>query len=358
MIKIKLGIADSDLLYLNRLTKLFSSQYKNQIEIYSFSESSCVAEAVRENKINVLLVSQDANVHADTIADYCVFAYLVDSRHIDEFNSCKTICKYQRADIIYRQILGLYSEKLSDKVKYRNSSGKNASVSLFVSGCDGAGASTTAAAYAAYLAQHGKKTLYLNIKQFSDTESLFNGIGNGTFTDAIFAVKSRKSNLTLKLESIVRQSQNGVFFFTGCKDPLDYTEINAEELRYLINELSGSFGYDYIVLVSDFYFSDKLAALLEISSDVVIVSEGNRNSQIQLVRKSQAIGGLEKRLHSDISGKLKILFNKTKFLNTFCTDIPVIGIQPELEQVDENEIVRMISTSDIFDSLYKKEAAV
>lgn len=355
MIKIKLGIVDSDKLYLSRLTKLFELRYKNQIEIYSFSDFSNVPDAVRENKINVLLAAQDVQVQTGRLADYCMFAYLVESKQIDTYNKCRTICKYQRTDLIYKQLLGLYSEKLADKVRYKNSGLKKSDISLFVSGCDGAGATTAAAAYAEYLTARGRKTLFLNLKQFRDTGSIFSASGEGTFTDVIFAVKSRKVNMMLKLESIVKQSSSGVYFYDTCTNPLDYTEISADELKILIDEMSGSFGYEHIVIVSDFYFSDKLIQLIECASNIIIVSGDSKISQVQLIQKAKAISSLEKRKQINISDKLSLIFNRTKFTKTFTTEIPVLGIQPEMELSDERDIVRSFSASDMFEKICARE---
>ena len=123
MIKIKLALVDSDEVYLKRITKLFSSKFQNQIDIYSFSDGLTVADAVREKKINVLIATQDMEINTDKLADFCMFAYFTDSISIASYNNKKSICKYQRADLIYKQILGLYSEKLADKVRYKNITG-------------------------------------------------------------------------------------------------------------------------------------------------------------------------------------------------------------------------------------------
>ncbi len=351
MIKIKLGIIDNDRIYLNRISKYFSTNYKNQVEIYSFTDESTVAEAVRQNKINVLVASQDSEIRTDRLADFCMFAYFVDSKMIDTYNDHHAICKFQRADLIYKQLLGLYSEKLADKVKYKNSGTRKSEISLFVSGFDGAGATTSAAAYAKYLAAKGRKTLFLNLKQFGSTENIFEASGKGSFTDAIFAIKSKKVNMTLKLESIVKQSEDGVYFYDNCQNALDYTEIKLDELEILLDEMSSSFGYHNIVVVSDFYFSDSLIYLMEQAKDIIIVSDNRKSSQIQLERRTSAIKSLDNRHNLHISEKVRLIFNKTINASIFRTDFPVIGIQSELEIYDDKEIVKTIAFSGIFDKM-------
>ncbi|MDD6826725.1 MAG: hypothetical protein PUE12_11585 [Oscillospiraceae bacterium] len=358
MIKIKLGIVDSDRLYLKRLTDFLGRKYSTQIEIYSFSESEGVLEAVKENRINVLAVSSDTEIDPDKIADFCMFAYITDSGIIDTYNGRRTIFRYQRADVIYKQILGLYSEKLADKVRYRTTGAKKANISLFLSVCDGAGATTAAAAFAEHQTRIGKKTLFLNLKQFRDTGSIFNAAGEGTFTDVIFALKSRKVNMTLKMESVVKQNSSGVYFYDTCTSPLDYTEIREDELKVLIDEMSTSFGYDDVVIVSDFFITDRLIILLEYAKEIIMVSGDGKQFKTYLTYRTGAIEKIEKRRHINITDKLRVIFNRTKFSKTFHTDIPVIGIQADISTDDEREIVKKFSASDMFDKICVTEAAI
>ncbi|MDO5560979.1 MAG: hypothetical protein Q4F95_15460 [Oscillospiraceae bacterium] len=350
MIKIKLGLVDADPVYLNRITELFTRKYQEQIEVYSFTDAKNIPQIVREKRINVLIASQDIMIDTQQIADFCMFAYFVDYNTIETYNKKRVVCKYQKADLIYKQILGLYSEKLADKVKYKNSSDKKARLLLFVSGCDGAGATTTAAAYATRLALKGKKTLFLNLKQFGSVP-FTGGAGDGSFTNAIFAVKSKKVNMTLKLESVVKQSQQGVYFYESCKSSLDYAEMKADELECLLDEMKTNFGYEYIVLVDDFYMCEKFMFLLKYVTGIIMVSDSVRTSQIQLKKRYEAINSVEKRTKTSISDKVGLLLNKTTSRNCFRTDIALVGVQPKLKINSQSELVKVISESDVFDKI-------
>ena len=60
----------------------------------------------------------------------------------------------------------------------------------------------------------------------------------------------------------------------------------------------------------------------------------------------------------NISDKMKIIFNKSGYIKTFPVDIPVVGIQPELDIREEKDIVRNFSSSEMFSKLYAEEDAV
>ena len=354
LIKLKIGLLDSDKIYLERFTGIMERKFGNQIEMFSFTDPDGVISSVNENHINVLLASGDCRLSEEKLSDSCMFAYLADSAEINSVNGKNTIFRYQSADGIYRTLLSLYSEKMSNSVSYRSGAG-HARVSLFIPECEGAGASTAAAAMAEYSAATGRKTLFLNLRQFRETEELFSAPGDSTFTDVIFALKSRKANMTLKLESIVKKSKSGVYFFGSCRSPLDSEELDRAELGTLIDELDSSCGYDSLVIVSDFFISEKFSVLLDKADDVIIVSGDSRLSEQRLKQKQAAITGLEKRDLAGITDKLRVLFNKSA--KAIQLGIPVLGIIPDTGAGGEREIIRRITASGVFGNIFSEEAA-
>ena len=148
MIKIKVGLIDSDKIYSKRFTKLMSERHGSQIEIFSFTDPEKAFGSVEKNGINIVIASGDSTPDADGFSGSCEFAYFTDSSEIDTLNGRKTIFRYQSADSLYRALIGLYSEKVKDSVSYRTGEGKTR-ISLFVPEREGAGASTAAAAMAA-----------------------------------------------------------------------------------------------------------------------------------------------------------------------------------------------------------------
>ena len=89
----------------------------------------------------------------------------------------------------------------------------NCKVLLFTGIEGGTGASSAAAACALYFAQNGKRVLYLNIEKFGSADMFFYGEGQYTMSDIVYNIKSKKSNLSLKLESSVKLIREGYTFF-------------------------------------------------------------------------------------------------------------------------------------------------
>jgi len=351
IIKIKLGLVDSDRLYLERLTEQFGKKYGGQIEVWSFSEVSSVIRSVRDNRINILVVSQDIEIDEKSLSSSCAVAYLTDTPDIETYNGCGTVFRYQRTDALYRAVIGLYSEKISDRIVYRKNTGR-AGITLFLPEAEGSGAASAAAAFSEISSENNKKTLFLNLRQFRSTESLFTSSGNSTLTDVVFSLKSRKANMRLKLDSIVKQCR-GVYYFDSCANPLDITEMTGEELMILLDELGCSCGYERIVIVSDFYISDRLNVLMESADRIVIVSGSSPAAEARLKRKYDAVLSTEKRMQNSIIQKTGVIYNRSD--KALKTEIPVLGIFPDQGPVDDDELIKRMKKSDVFCRIPERE---
>ena len=230
--KIKLAILEKDRSYLSRIVPAFGSKYADKLEIYSFTNYDVAIETVRISRIDVLLASDAFDIDVSKLPARCAFAYLVDSPGIDMINDQRAICKFQRADLIYKQILSAYSEKATGIMGFAPGEEKS-TVIVFASPAGGVGTSTIAAACALHFAKADKKVLYLNLETFGSADLFFQGEGVFDMSDLIFALKSKKSNLHLKLESCIKRDARGVYFYSQPKIVLDRLELKEEEILRL-----------------------------------------------------------------------------------------------------------------------------
>ena len=161
--KIKLAILENDSNYLNRMVVAFNTRYADKLEIYSFTSYDVALEALTSSKIDVLVASDYFNVDSKKLPPRCGFAYLVDSPDIDNVREQRAICKFQKADLIYKQILSIYSENAENMSKIKLSE-DGSKLITFSSPCGGTGTSSVAAACAVNYAKRGKKVLYFNLE--------------------------------------------------------------------------------------------------------------------------------------------------------------------------------------------------
>ena len=351
--KIKLAILDSDINFLNKLVSSFNIKYYDKLEVYSFTDKEIAISTLKTNRIDVMLANISFDVDVDSLPKGLAFAYLIDSIDVENIKQQRAICKYQKYDLIYKQILSVYSEKAEylGATKHGDDSAK---VILFCSiGC-GAGASTLAAATAKRYAKAHKKTLYLNLEKLGAADIFFKGEGQFTMRDIIYAIKSKKTNLYLKLESSVKQDASGVYFFSQSKRALDMYELSAKEIVYLISELKHMGSYEYIIIDFDFNLNSEILKVYNQANSVVWVGDGSAMSNNKLMRAYDAVSILEKDLDIPLLNRIKLIYNRFssksgRKLENF--DLTCIGGVQVFVYTEVSQVVDQISTLDMLDKI-------
>ena len=294
-----------------------------------------------------------ASVAADALPKRCGFAYMVESADIDTLNDQRAIFKYQKVELIYKQILSVYSEKASSVSGLRLDD-DSCKVLMFCSASGGVGASSMAAACACHFASMGKKTLYLNLEQFGTSDAFFNGEGQFTMSDVVFAVKSKKANLALKLESCVRMDPRGVYFFSASAVALDMMELSSEEVIQLISELQLTGSYDYLIVDTAFSLDKSMLNVYRKSHALVMVGDGSEISNMKTKRAYEALSILEQNADSPLVKRLSLIYNKA----TNSTSKPITGIEiktlgsaSKYGQANTQQIIGELAKLTVFDKI-------
>jgi len=357
--KIKVAILDDDQIYLRRIVGYFTSILADKVEIYSFSDLETALTTINEGpkKMDVFLASPGFDVDISKLPKNLGFAYFVDSPDIDNYREQPAICKFQKAELIYRQMLSIYADA-TDVIISHNSNDENDAIILsFVSACGGDGSSSVAAACAVNLANAGKKVLYLNLEQFGSSNVFFEAGGNFDLGDIIFAIKSNKSNITVKLESAVKHDISGVFYFESCKMAFDVMEINPNDMQRLLYELNSLGKYDYIIIDMDFNFNDREVEVMKESYRIIFVCSGSEISNMKMNKALNAITIFEQQNKIALVPKINIIYNK--FEPNKCTmmqeqDVEMIGGINMFADNEPKQIVRDIAANRIFEKFMVK----
>lgn len=352
--KIKLAILEKDQSYLKRIVSVFNTKYSDKIEVYSFTDIEKAIASLDEVRIDVFVSTDAYEVDQKRLPKRCGFAYLVDSSDVETVNEQRAICKFQKVDLIYKQILSIYSEK-AGSISGLKLDDESTKVVAFNSVSGGVGASSVAAAYAIYLATNGKRTLYLNLEKFGSSDVFFSEEGQFSMSDIIFALKSKKANLALKLESCVRQDPKGVYFYSQPKIALDMLELSCDEVMRLISELKLTGSYDYIVVDSDFSIDADSRKMLNLAHVIVWVGDGSEISNSKIERAYTALSTLEKNSDSPLTSRIALIYNK--FSNKTGKSIGDIGIRsiggaPRYEHATTAQVIEQLLKKDMLSKIF------
>ncbi|MCI8462776.1 MAG: chromosome partitioning protein ParA [Lachnospiraceae bacterium] len=352
--KIRLAILEGDKAYLERITTVFNTKYINKLEIYCFTDKAAAMQSVKSSRIDVFLANESFGVDKAEIPQDCGFAYLIDASDIKCLAGITAICKFQKVEMIYRQILDVFSEKATDMTGILAHDENSSYLTAFLTAGGGTGSSVAAAACAMNFAQKGRNTLYLNLERFGSADAFFNASGDSDLGDIIYAIKSKKANLSMKLESLVKQDSSGVFFFSPTKMALDITELTIAEAKQIISILRLSGTYNHIILDLDFSLDKRLLSLLEDCNSIVFVTDGSQVSNIKLERALRSLEVLEQQGDTKILQKSGILYNR--FSSHTSRKIDNTGLKEyggisRFEGFDTQNLLQQLKTQAVFEQL-------
>lgn len=351
--KIKLAILERDKSYLMRIASAFGTKYADKLEIYSFTDPEVALQTLNSAKIDVLLASDAFTIDTHRLPNRCAFAFLVDSMGIETLREQHAICKFQKADLIYKQILSVYSEKASSITGFKIT-GDEGQIIAFCSASGGVGSSTMAAACATRFAAREKKVLYLNLEKFGSSDVFFSGQGQFDMSDIIFALKSKKTNLPIKLESCVKQDHCGVYFYSQAKIALDMMELTTEDTLRLISELKLMGEYDYIILDMDFALDKETLKIYRQAQAIVLVGDGSVGSNTKTERAYTALATMEQNSDAPLTNRVSFIYNKVSSKNGQSIDemgLKVLGGAPRYAGASVQQLREQLAAMDIFDGI-------
>lgn len=350
--RIKLAILDNDLIYLKRIVSLFNSKYAADLEIYSFTEQETAILNLAANKIDVFLASDSFEIELTQIPSKCGFAYFVDDANVESINDQKAICKFQRVDLIYKQIVSLYSEHAPNLKETMASQGKAKTI-CFAPVSGGTGATTLSVAASKYLSEKGYRVIYFGLENFSNPDMYFNGEGSECLSDIIYAIKSKKANWPLKLKSVVKKDESGVSFFSQAHTELDVKELNLEDRLELITELVTSGDYDYVIIDSEFSIDDEQLKLFNNFNSVILVCDGTPASVGKLKRAYNSLQIISEQKEWNLLARMGVVYNRFSSKTGVQADIEinVIGGTPVYAQATNEQIIEQLKKMELFDKL-------
>lgn len=352
--KIKLAILEKDKSYLTRIVSVFGAKYADKLEIYSFTDPAVAISTISTAKIDVLLSSDAFEVNLQELPNRCAFAYLVDSMGIETVNDQRAICKFQKADLIYKQILSVYSEKASSITGFAMG-GENCQVVVFCSPSGGTGCSTMAAACAVRYAAQKKKVLYLNLEKFGSSDLFFEGQGQFSMSDIIYALKSKKTNLPLKLESCVKQDLRGVCFYSKANVALDMMEMNTEDILRLISELKLMGSYDFIILDMDFSLEQNMLKIYRQAGFVVWVGDGSVTSNTKIERAYQALSIMEQNADAPLTNRISFMYNRVSSKSSQSLNVQglkILGGAQRFEGATVHQVMDQLASKDFLNAIH------
>ncbi len=346
--KIKLAILENDSGYLRRVVNMFNNKFAEELEIHSFTDEDTAIECLEEKKIDVFLANSNFRIDFSKIPKRCGFAYLVENLDISLYDNHKAICKFQKGELIYKQILSIYSEHIPNITGIQTSENGAMKTIAFCSPCGGVGTSTVAAACALALNNAGHRVLYLNTEVYGDADTFFNCDGQFDFSDVIYAVKSNKTNRAMKLQSTVKKDQSGISFYSSVKVPLDMMDMKTADYLTLQSELKALGCYDYVIIDMDMPKRQSSYEFLQQCNAIVLVTDDSNISKNKINKAIYSIKVIDEQSDFAILPRMWLIRNKTSVGDAVQNEIRLLGAFPVYQTVSPAQMAKQLSLSESF----------
>lgn len=353
--RIRLGLLDDDLRYITRLTDYFSERYTLQIEANLFTDAAALQTFLRQHgRLDVLLAKQELLPDPESLPGRIQLAYLCEESGISRQGDRPAICKYQKAEAIYRAVQGLAASVDAGGRQY--AADGNCDVFLFAGVTGGVGCSTAAMGCAARLAAQGRNVLYINLQQTAMLDTVFR-VRGASMTRVRYELKSWRQGggtdlgkLQLKLQSLLATDPDThVMSYDGFELPLEAMDMDEAELQSLLQAAAGL--CECCVLDMDGILNKRLLAAIRRAAWTVLVSDGSAKGNRCLERLLRSIEIQDGTDEPVLQGRLGVLYSRFGSAATE-TDLPpqanLLGSIPNYAGAGEKRIVQELIGSGVF----------
>ncbi|MBT9776415.1 hypothetical protein GPL15_07850 [Clostridium sp. MCC353] len=353
--QIRLIIGDADVRYLSNLVSFLEKNYMSKLEIFSFSNRDVMMEYFQNGNADVILLDESIGITAQEVSTYGKTALLSDQGAQAGQEGVRIIEKYKKPDLIYKDILDIYAD-CGRGHGFRPTDVAAGKMILVTGFSGGMGASTFAAALAMKYASKDKKVLYLNLETTGSSSDFFSGTGNYCFDDVIFALKSQRADIRLKMESSVRRdAKSGVYYFEPCSTPMYMLEMTYQDILRILEVLALSGDYEYVVTDMNFQLSKDFMEIMKLMNRIVLVEDGTETANSKFVRTMQALKVLESQCRFNVTDLMAVVYNGfgTKSSSEIPgLRLPVLGKLPVIRRALVHEIINYIlGIEDVFAKL-------
>lgn len=354
--KIKISICSDDMLYCEKLVNYFNSHYYDKFQWNVYTQSIYLKQIFESNTADLILVGEEMNSELQKLEEQFeisqLWAYLITDKN-DWKEEERYLEKYRRADLIYRDLLDLYAEK--EHIHYENLSivsGKTTFIA-FVSAAGGTGASTIACAAAKAFSQMDK-VLYFNLEALGSCELAFAGEDKPGLDELVYAIKSRRNTLELKVESSISRDESGTCYFKECSNPMDLKSLSAEDIKELMKAIEASKAYDKVIIDLGNGLQDKEIAVMSMAGRIIMIMDHSEIAAVKMRRYLEFVKTVEEIRKIDIISKMQIYFNRTlknTQLPEQISQIRVGGAFPLIENGTFAGVINKLSGMELLQSI-------
>lgn len=240
-----LAICDVEAEYAHNFMEYMNRKRSIPFEVQAFTSFEHLMNFGRENRIEILLISDRTVKEEVGGLDIGRVIILSEGVHHPSLDQYPSVYKYQSSDTVIREVMNCYGAEQFPALQLQ--AVKKETELIGVYSPVGRAAKTSFAITLGQILARKKVVLYLNLEEYSGFEQLLECRYERTLGDLIYYIRQGNSNLILKMNSMIR-TMNNLDYLPPVLSPMDIQNTSFDEWMTLLNQLIQNSPYETVIL--------------------------------------------------------------------------------------------------------------
>ena len=232
--------------YVQRFAEYVNRRPASLLAVHGFTDSGELSAYTKEHPVDLLLLSEEIAAELPKKKEYGTVILLSGEEYqTGPQTEYPRIYKYQSCPQILRQAMDFYAEQAAvvPGVMLRTEGMKRIAV---YSPVGRTGKTGFALALGKEIAKK-RRTLYLNLEEYSGFAELYPVDGGWTLSELLYFLKQGKSAFGWKLEGMIR-SMGEMDYIPPLRSPVEYETVKREDWKQLLELLEKESRYEGVIL--------------------------------------------------------------------------------------------------------------
>lgn len=240
------ALCDTEFEYACRFMEYLNQNRGIPFEVHAFTSTEEFIHFARENKVEILLISEKAMVSEIKYLPINQIMILSEGAESLEFCEFPNVYKYQASDLVIREVFSCYGQNLADSGSGPRP-GKTKLKTLGIFSADNQSWKKLFALTLAQVLAKERNVLYLDLEAFSILPHLLDRECEGGLSEILYLARQEKKALTVRLKSMVQKIQ-AIDYLPPVQRQEDLQQAGEKDWLWLIRSLTTESDYDFLIL--------------------------------------------------------------------------------------------------------------
>ena len=241
----QIAVCDREQDYTLRFTEYANRRRDPVFTVHGFTSCKELADYAEEHPMDVLLISEELSSEIGEKGCFEQIFYLSEEEYQEEKAEYPRIYKFQSCPQVMRTVLSFYADQTAAELGTALRQSRMKQIGIY-SPVGRIGKTSFALALGRELSKQ-KRTLYLNLEEYSGFSVLYPYGDGWTLSELMYFLKQGKNAFACKLESIVRRMGN-LDYIPPLKSPVELRHISRKDWESLLEALGRESQYEILIL--------------------------------------------------------------------------------------------------------------